>query len=176
MHTDTWIYRRLGLLVETTFVIGIDEDALIDLLDRICLSWNSQRGFFETDLTRLSRAVARKDEMAFVFSVYSCGRQGSIIMTLFAEHRKDLSSSTIWIQASFVLPQVWGASHASLKEFELRMKNLFDSLDGYIEEGTESFKEDFECPRCKARYSSKVLQHKDDKVQCQNCGKWISMI
>jgi len=162
-------------LVETTFVIGIDEDALINLLDRTCLSWNSQRGFFERNLTMLSRAVARKDEMAFVFSVYSCGYQGNIIMTLFAEHRKDISSATIWIQASFVLPQVWGASHGSLKEFELRMKRLFDSLDGYIEEDTVSFKEDFECPLCKARYSGKVLQHEDDKVQCQNCAKWVSV-
>lgn len=156
-------------------MIGLDEEALLGLLDRICEIWKSQKGFFERDLTRLARAIARKEEMLFVFSVYSCGYQGQIIMTLFTEYQKDLGAATIWIQASPVLPQVWGTSDPSLKGFEARMRTLFDSLDGHIEDGVISFKEDFECPNCKARYSSRVLRHEKGKVQCQNCAKWFDL-
>jgi hypothetical protein len=162
-------------LVETAFLIGIDEAALLRLLDTICSLWKSGKGFFEMDLTRLARAIARKDEMLFVFSVYSCGFRGNIILTLFTEYQKDLGAATIWIQASPVLPQVWGTTNPLFKGFETRMSTLFDSLDGHIEDGVVSFKEDFECPNCKARYSSRVLRHEEGKVQCQNCAKWFDL-
>jgi hypothetical protein len=156
-------------------MIVVDEEALLSLLDRICLLWKSEKGLLERDLTRLARAVGRKDEMLFVFSVYSCGYQGNIIMTLFTEYQKDLGAATIWIQASSVLPQVWGTSDPIFKGFEARMRTLLDSIDEYNEDGTISFKEDFECPHCKARYSRKVLRHEDGKVQCQNCAEWINV-
>lgn len=162
-------------MVETSFLIGIDEEALLGLLDRICELWKSQKGFFETDLTRLARAIGQKDEMLFVFSVYSCGHQGDIIMTLFTEYRRDLTAATIWIQASSALPQVWGTSNPIFKEFEVRMRTILDSLDVDTEQGAILLKENFECPNCKAKYSRKVLRHEGGKVQCQNCAKWINL-
>jgi hypothetical protein len=158
-------------LVETSFVIIDSEETLLSLLDKICLRWKSEKGIFEKGLTRLARAIGRKDEMVFVFTVYSCGYNGSTILILSTEYQSDVGAATIWIQAKSILSQMPDESKSFLFEYEARMKALLDSLDVNAEDGTISSKEDFECPFCGARYSSRALLHEGEKVQCQNCAK-----
>ncbi|MFW9957510.1 MAG: hypothetical protein ACFFCT_05530 [Candidatus Odinarchaeota archaeon] len=160
-------------MVETAVVFDVDEYTLLDFLENITTTWKKQKGLFESGLINLLEKIGRKDDLLFAIHIFACGRQYPVIITLLTEYQRNLRSATVSIHANYSAVQIRGASTTALREFENRIKRFFDRFEDVNEDGTITFEEDFECPFCKARYSTKILVYEDGKVQCQNCAKLV---
>ncbi|MBN2227962.1 MAG: hypothetical protein JW779_00090 [Candidatus Thorarchaeota archaeon] len=162
-------------MVETAVLYGVDEVTFLSFLNRLPSIWERQKGFFEAGLTRLVAKAGHKDDLVYGVDVLSCGVQEPVIITILSEYQRDVSSAMVTIQASYAVNRVWGQAESTLKEVEVRIREYYERFEDILEDGTITFTEDFECPSCHARYSTRVLVNVEGKVQCQNCAKWFEL-